>query len=319
MSDFKFSCPNCSQSIVCDTSNAGMQIPCPSCQTLLTVPQPPPAAPAPPTGPIRLSINKTAHQPHAAPPASHAPKTPAPPAAPATRFAATAPKKKSPWIPIAIGCGVVALLAVGWFAFGAPYLKAQEEKKRQAEEEARRQAEMQAKAAAEAAKPKPKAVWKLDLADTKFPEHPASGKQHGTDFTVETALFQGGNLTLRQTAGSPRQFVIGLPLKPGEPLVGKTFEVTPTNKLNLPRVMLNWKEDSGKPPGMESFAKGYAMKLEFGNVTDGKLSGKIYLCVPDPEQSFVAGTFQIGPNNPSAQPAAGAPPANDPRQARRQQ
>ena len=55
MSDFKFSCPSCGQHIVCDTSNVGMSIACPGCQTTLTVPAPPPAAAAP-AAPPGLSI-----------------------------------------------------------------------------------------------------------------------------------------------------------------------------------------------------------------------------------------------------------------------
>ncbi len=302
MSDFKFPCPKCGQNILCDTSNAGMQIPCPVCQTVLTVPPPPPAVPV--AG--KLSINKTAHHPPPPPPgAANAPGKPAwgakPPPPP--------PKKKS-FLP-AIGT-FVALAAVGaivWFMFGAPYLQKRAEEQKQAEEQKRQQEEAQRKAAAEAARPKPpKAVWKLDLASTPFPDRPAAGKLHGVDFTVETVLFQNGFLTLRQDTGSSRQFVISVPLKSGETLPGKTIEVTATNTLNQPHVGLNWKDDTGKPPGMQNFVKGYAMKLEFGAVADGNVPGKIFLCVPDPEQSFVAGNFLIAPKKIPGQSAAATMP-----------
>jgi hypothetical protein len=46
MAEFKFSCPQCSQHIQCDTSYAGMQIDCPICQQAIVVPQPPRAASA---------------------------------------------------------------------------------------------------------------------------------------------------------------------------------------------------------------------------------------------------------------------------------
>ena len=309
MSDFKFDCPKCAQSIVCDTSNAGMQIPCPVCQTLLTVPKPPPEAHVT-SSPGKLSINKTAHQQHSAPPpgAANAPAKPAWGTKPAPP---PPPKKKSPLIPILIVVVVIAALAGGWFGFGAPYLKAQAEKKQQAEEQARRQAEEQAKAAAEAAKPK-KATWKLDLANAKFPERPASGKYRGTEFTVELAVFQSGRLILLETNGSPRQFVIPVALKTGETLSGKSLEITPTNAPPVPQVTLTWKDEGSNVPSKELFPKGYAMKLEFGTVAEGRLPGKIYLCVPDAEQSFVAGNFHIGSGQPAAaggngQPADAAP------------
>jgi hypothetical protein len=52
MAEFKFSCPQCSQHIQCDTSYAGMQINCPVCQKLIVVPQPPHAVAAMPTSQI---------------------------------------------------------------------------------------------------------------------------------------------------------------------------------------------------------------------------------------------------------------------------
>jgi hypothetical protein len=65
MSEFKFSCPNCNQNIAATSEYSGLQINCPSCQTLLVVPADP-NAPAPaPTG-SRLSM--AASTPHAAAP-----------------------------------------------------------------------------------------------------------------------------------------------------------------------------------------------------------------------------------------------------------
>lgn len=321
MSDFKFACPSCGQHVVCDTSNAGMQIACPICQTLLTVPQPPPAAaPAAPT-PGRLTINKSSHQPHAsAPPpgAANASPKPAWGAKPA-RVPLRPRKKKSSLVPIGIVCGVLAALAIVWFAIVSPYLQKQAEQKKEAAEAAQRQKDQEAKAAREAAERK-KASWKLDLANARFPERPASGKLHGTDFTVENAIFQSGMLLLLQTSGFPRQFIISVPLKGNESLAGKSFDIA-SNSTDVaqPRIVMSWKDPVETKPGVETYSKGYAMKLQFGSAADGgKLSGKIYLCVPDTQQSFVAGDFQIGPKNPAAVPSgvrgmAAPPPRNAPR------
>ena len=300
MSDFKFDCPSCGQSIVCDTSNAGMQIPCPVCQAMLTVPRPEPSAPAVPSGPAKLGINKSAHQAHSAPPPAAA-NAPAKPAWGAKPEPLPAPKKKSPLIPILIVLVVLAALAGGWFGFGAPYLKQQQEKKQQAEEEARRQAEQQAKAAAEAAKPK-KAAWTLDLGNAKFPERPAAGKLHGDEFKVDIAVFQSGRLILAETNGLTREFIIPVPLNRGETLQGKSLEITSTNAGVVPPIGLTWKEEGSNVMSKAAFQKGYAMKLQIGSLADGAIPGKIYLCVPDAEQSFVAGNFQLGSRNPGAQP-----------------
>jgi hypothetical protein len=40
MSEFKFSCPKCSQHLSCDEGYAGQQISCPSCQSAIVVPRP---------------------------------------------------------------------------------------------------------------------------------------------------------------------------------------------------------------------------------------------------------------------------------------
>lgn len=318
MSDFKFSCPACGQHAVCDTSNAGMQIPCPSCQTLLTVPQPPaaPAAPQVPATPGKLSINKAAHQSHAAPPPG-APKAPA--AAPAwgAKPPAPAPKKKSPLVTIIIAVAALAVVGIGGWIGYSKYQEAQEQKRIAAEEQAKREKEAADRAAAEkrAKAEAAKAVWKLDLANAKFPERPASGKHHGTEFKVEKASFQGTSLSLLQTSGSVRQFLISVPLKAGETIAGKTLDIAATNTGVIPRVILNWKDADAKAPASEPFTKGYAMKLEFGDAANGHIPGKIYLCVPDAAQSFVAGNFDIVPKTP-AKPAGAAGNARPPRPSR---
>jgi outer membrane lipoprotein-sorting protein len=56
MAEFKFSCPQCSQHIQCDTGYAGVQINCPTCQQAIVVPQAPGSAVAPPPHPIRSSL-----------------------------------------------------------------------------------------------------------------------------------------------------------------------------------------------------------------------------------------------------------------------
>src|SRR6516162_182725 len=49
MPDFKFTCPQCGQTIECDDSYAGTQINCPACSQLIFVPQPTSGRAAPPS------------------------------------------------------------------------------------------------------------------------------------------------------------------------------------------------------------------------------------------------------------------------------
>jgi len=45
------------------------------------------------------------------------------------------------------------------------------------------------------------------------------------------------------------------------------------------------------------------MRLEFGALSKGKLPGKIYLCTPDAEKSYVMGTFNAVVTKPKPPPA----------------
>jgi len=56
MAEFKFSCPQCSQHILCDTGYAGQQINCPTCKQAIIVPQAPESATPPPPQPVRSSL-----------------------------------------------------------------------------------------------------------------------------------------------------------------------------------------------------------------------------------------------------------------------
>jgi hypothetical protein len=56
----------------------------------------------------------------------------------------------------------------------------------------------------------------------------------------------------------------------------------------------------------QTFRSGYAMKVEFGPITDRTMPGKIFLCLPDGGQSWVAGTFVAEIRKPGP-PKARAP------------
>ena len=72
-----------------------------------------------------------------------------------------------------------------------------------------------------------------------------------------------------------------------------------------PRVVLRWKDDQ-QQPATETITNGYALKLVFGQATNGRMPGKIYLCLPDAAKSFVAGTFDAEIRKPP--PPKSAPP-----------
>jgi hypothetical protein len=73
----------------------------------------------------------------------------------------------------------------------------------------------------------------------------------------------------------------------------------------VPRVTLRWK-DAAQKAVARVVDSGYALRIEFGAVAGSKLPGKIYLCLPDDPQSYVAGNFtaDIIKPKPTTKPAA---------------
>ncbi len=139
-------------------------------------------------------------------------------------------------------------------------------------------------------------MWRVDLTGVEIPEDSAEGMINGMSFAVDEAGIQNGALSLRQGFDDPaeREFVISLSLKQGETPEGKTFTVSRAAGSGALRVQMKWLDEETQAVKTETFTRGYAMRLEFGPLEEGRLSGKIYLCVPDEAKSYVAGVFSAG-------------------------
>jgi hypothetical protein len=90
---------------------------------------------------------------------------------------------------------------------------------------------------------------------------------------------------------SERELLVFIRLKPGEKLEGKTLTIGKDETAEVPQVMKRWKANASLPMQQKPFANGYAMKLEFGKMTPDGLPGKIYVALPDTEQSAIGGSF----------------------------
>ena len=53
-------------------------------------------------------------------------------------------------------------------------------------------------------------------------------------------------------------------------------------------------------PGKSDISSGYALRLAFRQAANGRVTGKIYLALPDASKSFVAGIFDAEIKKPSA-------------------
>ncbi|MHB8743954.1 MAG: hypothetical protein ACYC9L_12610 [Sulfuricaulis sp.] len=126
-----------------------------------------------------------------------------------------------------------------------------------------------------------------------IPLTPAKGEIHGKPFVVQGSSIENGVLTLRmgQDVAADLEVQVVLPTPPWEVPAGKKFNVSNTSGANPPEVVVAWKETDQSAPSEQKFSDKYTLVLELGKEQDQKLSGKIFLSVPDETKSHVAGTF----------------------------
>ena len=150
--------------------------------------------------------------------------------------------------------------------------------------------------------------WSLDLTNAVLPETIAVGSIHGSGFKCEKATLTGGNLTLRQGGAWPPDLGLSVVLfaRAGEELSGKSVEVASDRAPPLPRVVLRWKDDQQKGV-TRNFSGGYALKVVFGEATNGRMPGRIFISLPDETRSFVAGSFDAEIRKPAPPKAPVAP------------
>ena len=320
MADMKFACTHCGQEIQCDELWSGHEIQCPTCQGQLTVPPKPDAplhasfASAKPTQ-ARLSIGASqAHRASAPPPTS-----PQELIMQQKLKEARAGQKGNAQKWVVTGAVVVIVGIGAYFAYGPA--KQWWAKRSEASKTASNTATQEVAGAAEPAPapeppPPPKEVpvtaasWTLDVSKAAIPTGKVNGLISGTNFVAETAMCTAQVLRLFQgaSASPDREILVYLHLNPGQSPTGHTWTVSQDMRgLNVPQVVKRWKTDPRYAPQSKAFSSGYAMKLELGDITNGVVPGKIFVALPDTEQSVVAGVFQA---STSLADASGAVVAN---------
>lgn len=294
MSEFKFACPVCGQHITADSSSSGGHIECPTCFQKIIVPQ----APADPDSKLILSAAQVGK--------------PRPISVPTTELGSV--PRSSALVPTLVGLFLLCGTAAAVFLFRDHLFKSS------------------AKPVAGLSQPNSNAapatplkstfpiptnfVWSLDLTNVAFPDTVASGSVHGEGFRCERAILQGGNLSLRQGKTNPPDLLLQLrfAVRQGEDLAGKVLLVSPDRPPPLPTVTVQRKEDP-QHSGRRAFKSGYALKISFGLPANGRIPGRLFLCLPDAEKSFVAGTFDAELRKPPPpKPAPSKPhPAPSPK------
>ena len=270
MSEFKYACPVCGQHMKCDSSHSGTVMECPTCFQKITAPQ------APATDDPRFIITgtKVGERPI--------------PAVVANVEAAPAPvPEKSFPVPAIIFIVLFCVAAVVLFAFHGKIFKSTiQPASPVANASGGQPTPVKPPKPALVAPPADDARWMLSLDAVTIPDSMVAGRIHGRDYICDRAILQGGTLTLRGAAdlGATINFGGVLP----EALAGQSINVA-TNAEKAARVILRWKE--GNLSLRENFTNGYALRIEFGLLDNNHLPGKVYLCMPDAEKSYITGNF----------------------------
>jgi tetratricopeptide (TPR) repeat protein len=136
-------------------------------------------------------------------------------------------------------------------------------------------------------------VWEKDLKNVKIPDTVPGGMIQGENFVSKSAEFSNGILTIRDGEDffPDHAVMIFLFLKKDEKPEGKSYNISLTSGFGSPHIHMKWKPENSKVPKTKIFTKDYSMRLNLGTIKNGKLPGKIYLCLPDEMKSVVAGSF----------------------------
>ena len=133
----------------------------------------------------------------------------------------------------------------------------------------------------------------MNILNAMIPDRPLQGVVAGRSFKPDEALVESGVLTLRMAVGQASETVVEVHgiQRIGEPLEGKAFELPEVSGMNTPTVFFRWNDPTRIDTAVRRFYNRFALKLEFGRVRDGRISGKIFVAVHDGDKSFINGTF----------------------------
>lgn len=136
-------------------------------------------------------------------------------------------------------------------------------------------------------------LWTTNFAQLQLVEQALVGRIHGWDFEGNRAQWRGTKLILQQRGGAGTRSLdveLDLPVKGGELVPGKSFEASHDQGAFPKPVRIQW-EDDERQKHSRHFSSDYLVRLEITAVSETHVSGRIHLCLPDGEQSWVAGRF----------------------------
>jgi hypothetical protein len=137
--------------------------------------------------------------------------------------------------------------------------------------------------------------WTLDVKALQIPDAPLSGKIHGQEFKPDKVEIDNGMIRIREGEEffADRELVLFTFLDDGKLLEAPSIEVGPKQEFAsfAPHIHKAWTPQGKSFPETQIYTDGYAMKLELDRPQGRKLAGRLKVCLPDDERTYVAGTF----------------------------
>lgn len=136
-------------------------------------------------------------------------------------------------------------------------------------------------------------AWTMNILNAGIPEKPVSGLINGLKFSPESVKIENGVLIMRQGSAKYPDLVVEVHniQRTGESLDEKKYEMPEVSGVGTPSVTLKWQDPKEINMPTRPFFNKYALKLEFDKMVDGRITGSIFIAVPDGRKSFIAGRF----------------------------
>jgi hypothetical protein len=149
--------------------------------------------------------------------------------------------------------------------------------------------------------------WQIDSSPPEIPGGRVHGSISSQEFTPDTVTLMpnglGRVLAFQQGAGgaADHEMFVYLPIGPNENIAGHSWTVTKDTKgKDAEQIVKRWTANPKFAPISKTYSYGYTMRLEFGEATRDWQPGKIYLALPDTNQTVLAGSFSIPIPHPEA-------------------
>jgi len=149
--------------------------------------------------------------------------------------------------------------------------------------------------------------WGLDDSAAQIPSGRVHGSISGQEFTPDSVRLDPGGygrvLSFQQGVGTTadHEIFIYLNLNPNDASAGRSWTVTKETKAkDAAQIVKRWTANPKFAPIAKTYGSGYSLRLEFDQPTRDWQGGRIYLALPDTNQTVLAGAFSL----PTPQQAA---------------